>query len=69
MPTIADIADIVARPPSPYDDLITGIRTLSHHYWNTPDIPPDVRDRMREWVQQALELGLHGVQIKEPDPG
>jgi hypothetical protein len=54
--SIDTIAAIVGDPPSPYDDLVTGIKTLSGLMWTRDDIPVEVRGRMREWIRGACDL-------------
>lgn len=58
--SIDTISVIVGEPPSPYDDLVTGIKTLSDLMWTRDDIPREVRGQMREWIRGALDL-LHCV--------
>jgi hypothetical protein len=58
MLTVPDLIDAVRENPAPHDDLVTGVRTISHHLWNTPNIPTETRARMREWVRLALDM-LH----------
>jgi hypothetical protein len=60
--SIDTIATIVDEPPSPYDDLVTGIKTLSGLMWTRDDIPVEVRGRMREWIRGACSL-LHVVDV------
>jgi hypothetical protein len=51
-----ELACLAAAPPTPMDDLPTGIRVMSNALWTKPGIPDDVRDRMREWIRGAMEI-------------
>lgn len=74
--SIDTISVIVGEPPSPYDDLVTGIKTLSDLMWTRDDIPREVRGQMREWIRGALDLMRLGwgddavarLDLPEPPP-
>lgn len=54
--SVETLFDMATRAPSPCDDLRTGIKVLSDAYWSRDDLPSDLRDRIRDWIDGAIKL-------------
>lgn len=64
--TVETIEQLIQDPPSVYDDLELGIRTLSGQLWTHNALSDDTRARMKEWIRAAISLMQTAEWTEEP---